>query len=114
MVRVASGEWESCRHSILAGITKGSADKPAHIKVVGQNDEGISRLTADEADELAEVLHKLAATMRHGAQPHRRRPAGLRTVRGVSALPGLDDAHPTSEDPGCRRLIRGESKCAYA
>jgi hypothetical protein len=58
------GEWEHCRHSILAGIIKDSADRPAYIEITGQDDEPTSRLTGYEADQLAETLHALAATLR--------------------------------------------------
>ena len=51
---------------MLASICQETAARPAYIDLVGQSGtpEAVSHLTAHEADELAEILHKLAATLR--------------------------------------------------
>lgn len=62
--RVASGEWEHHRSRIAVGITKDPGAKPAYISMVGYDDQTAGHLTAYEADQLADILHELAATLR--------------------------------------------------
>lgn len=63
-VQCPGGKWETWRHSILAAVAKDSADMPAYIEMTGQNDQAVSRMTAGEADQLAGILRRLAATLR--------------------------------------------------
>jgi hypothetical protein len=65
-VRVASGEWETERMPVLVSLSQLRPDRELYISLVGQSGtpEAVSHLTAHEADQLAEILHKLAATLR--------------------------------------------------
>ncbi|MEV5704776.1 hypothetical protein [Actinoallomurus sp. NPDC052274] len=62
-VSVASGQPETYHAPILAAINIDD-DEPSYIAVIGHDDKSRSRLTAEEADQLANVLHTLAATVR--------------------------------------------------
>jgi hypothetical protein len=65
-VSVTSGERETHHAAMLASITIDDGEPP-FIAVTGHDDKPGSRLTPDEADQLADTLHTLAATLR-GAQ----------------------------------------------
>lgn len=58
------GEWETFRLPLLVGLTKEPNSKPAYIEIIGVEDQLAGRLTAHEADQLADTLHALAATLR--------------------------------------------------
>lgn len=66
-VRVTSGQDVTYHASMLASILIDDGEPP-YISVTGHDDRPGSRLTADEANQLADALHTLAATLR-GAHP---------------------------------------------
>lgn len=58
-----SGENKTCHAAMLANITIDDGEPP-YISVTGHDDKPYSHLSADEADQLADILHTLAATIR--------------------------------------------------
>lgn len=53
--------------TMLASLSTDSGDGAPYIALVSHDDKTAGHLTADEAEQLAAMLHTLAATMRHGA-----------------------------------------------
>ncbi|MGH3377150.1 MAG: DUF6907 domain-containing protein [Actinoallomurus sp.] len=62
-----NGIWGTYPLEILLTIETNDGKSP-HIALIGHDDETAGNLTADEADQLAEVLHTLAAALR-GTHP---------------------------------------------
>lgn len=58
------GEWRTCFPPLIVCLAKEPGSKPAHIEIVGSYDLHAKRLTAYEAEQLAETLTGLAATLR--------------------------------------------------
>lgn len=58
------GQWQTCFRSLLVGLAKEPDGKPAHIEITGADDQLAGRLTAYEAEQLAEILRNLATTLR--------------------------------------------------
>ncbi|MFI0354274.1 DUF6907 domain-containing protein [Actinomadura sp. 9N407] len=68
-VSTASGD-ETYHSSILASIYTDKG-KPPHISLTGHDGKPGSHLTPDEADQIADMLHTLAATVRNAQQTRR-------------------------------------------
>ncbi|MFB9834789.1 DUF6907 domain-containing protein [Actinoallomurus acaciae] len=64
VVTVLSGEEKTYLAPILASILTDSADGEPYISLVNHDGCASDRLTSDEADQLADILQELAATMR--------------------------------------------------
>lgn len=67
------GKWQTRRQPLLAGLAKEPNGKPPYIEIIGADDQLAGRLTAYEAEQLAEILQNLAATLRGESHPNARR-----------------------------------------
>jgi hypothetical protein len=56
----------------LTGLVKEPNGKPSYIEIIGADDQLAGRLTAYEAEQLAEILQNLAATLRGESHPNAR------------------------------------------
>ena len=66
------GKWQTILQPLLVGLVKEPGAKPACIEIVGTDDQLAAHLTAPEAEQLAEILRELAATLRDDSQGERR------------------------------------------
>lgn len=73
--RRIAGEWQTCFLPILVGLVKEPGGRPACIEINGvkADDQLAGRLTVYEAEQLAEVLRELAATLRNEFRTNARR-----------------------------------------
>lgn len=71
--RNASTEPETILQPLLVGLTKKPSSKPAYVEIVGTDGQLAAQLTAYEAEQLAEILRDLAATLRDESQANTRR-----------------------------------------
>ena len=60
---LVNGEWRTWRQPLLVGLTKEPGSKPAYIEIIGVDEKLAGRLTAYEAEQLADILRELAATL---------------------------------------------------
>jgi hypothetical protein len=63
------GQWQTWFLPLLIGITKEFGPKPAYIELIGTDDQLAGRLNAYEAEQTAEILLELAATLRASSPP---------------------------------------------
>ena len=62
---LVNGEWRTWRQPLVVGLTKEPSSKPAYIEIIGVDEKLAGRLTAYEAEQLADILRRLAAILRH-------------------------------------------------
>jgi len=63
------GKWQTRFQSLLAGLAKEPNGKPSYIEIIGADDQLAGHLTAHEAEQLADILRNLAATLRDESHP---------------------------------------------